>query len=107
MKARPPVCAVATVAPDLEHVEALPWLSRARHRHLDADELRTAAAAVEDAGAVLVSVPLEDGSGWRCYVREGECPVSLPRADLVDVERAVQSVRSLAAECEAPEAAPA
>ena len=100
MKARPPVCAVATVAADLEHVEALPWLARARHRPLDTDELRTAAAAV------LVSVPLEDGSGWRCFVREGECLVSLASADLVDVERAVQSVRSLVAECEAAAASP-
>lgn len=79
----------------------LPWLSRARHRPLDAEELCTAAAAVDDAGAVLVNVPIGKGEGWRCFVREGECLVSLASAELADVDRAVQAARSLAAECEA------
>ena len=96
---RDPVTAVA-IAADPEHVEVLPWFSRARYRPLTTDELRTAAAAVEDAGASLVSVPLGDGDGWRCYVREGDCLVS---AELEAVACAVDSVRDIARACRAAE----
>ena len=78
---RDPVTAVA-IAADLEHVEALPPISRARHRPLTTDELRTAAAAVEDAGGRLVS---------------------LASAELKAVAGAVDSVRELARACWAAE----
>ena len=49
--------------------------------------------------AQLVSVPAGDGNGWRCYVRGGDCLVSIASADLVDVNEAVESVRRLAQMC--------
>ena len=97
-----PTTAVALIAPDpdLGAVEALPWLKSARHRPLNPDELRTAGAAVEDAGAHLVSVPLGKGAGWRCFVRIGDCLVSIASAELGDVARAVEACCRLVAECE-------
>ena len=78
---RGPVTAVA-IAANLEHVEALPWLSCASHRTLNTDELRKTTAAVEDGGARLVS---------------------LAGAQLEAVVGAVDSVRELARACRAAE----
>lgn len=97
-KTRPPATAIAAVAGD---VEALPFELASRAPAFDSGDVATIRAAVEDAGAdlVTVDVPGEDGPRWRPFVREGDCLVSVLAADVDDVARAVESVRALAREC--------
>lgn len=94
-KTRPPATAIAAVAGD---VEALPFELAAREPTFDSGDVATIRAAVEDAGADLVIVPVA-GPRWRVFVREGDCLVSVLAADVDDVARAVESVRALAREC--------
>ena len=91
----PPATAIAAVGDD---VEALPFELAARGPAFDGEALATIRAAVEDAGAALVTVPVA-GPRWRVFVREDDCLVSVLSADVDDVARAVESVRALAREC--------
>ena len=93
---RPPNRAVAIMSADLESVALHPWLATGAPV-FDAGDVVPLRAAVEDAGATLVAVSV--GDGWRCYAREADCLVSLTGPDLVNVDRAVESVRRLARAC--------
>ena len=97
-KTRPPATAIAAVGGE---VEALPFELATRAPAFDSGDVATIRAAVEDAGAdlVTVDVPGEAGPRWRAFVREGECLVSVQAADVDDVARAVESVRDLARAC--------
>ena len=74
--------AVVAVAGDLESLVSLLWFESGRGPVLASGDVATVRAAVEDAGAALVTVPA--GDGWRCYVREGECAVSVTGPELED-----------------------
>ena len=97
-KTRPPATAIAAVGGE---VEALPFELASRAPAFDSGDVATIRAAVEDAGAALVTVdvPGEAGPRWRVFVREGDCLVSVVSADLEAVSRAVESVRGLARAC--------
>lgn len=99
-KTRPPATAIAAVSADVEALR-VPWEITARGPSFDSGDVATIRAAVEDAGAALVTVPVEDATGprWRVYAREDDCLVSVLSADVDDVARAVESVRALAREC--------
>ena len=92
-----PTRAVVAVTRDLESLDSSLWLESNRGPVLATGDVATVRAAAEDAGASLVAVLA--GDGWRCYVREDECAVSVAGPELEDVARAVKSARRLACEC--------
>lgn len=93
-----PASAIAAVTGDVEALAGPGWT---RPPAFEAGEVADIRAAVSDAGASLVTVPIAGAGGerWRCFAREGDCLVSVVSPDLADVARAVESVRVLAREC--------
>ena len=89
--------AIVNVARDAEHV---PALDLTRGPTLSVVDVATVRAALFETAPACSLVALDAGEGRRrCYVREGECMVSVASADLSEVNAAVESVRWLAREC--------